>query len=54
MVVELWGGRSESERSDRGVEVWRTEGEREIVRRFNVDVWRPEGEIVSWSDVEVW
>ena len=29
-------------RSDRGTEVWRPEGEREIVRWFDVDVWRPE------------
>jgi hypothetical protein len=34
-------GGSESERSDRGVEVWRPEGERETVRWFGVDVWRP-------------
>ncbi len=52
MVVELDGG-SESERLDRGMEVWRLEGEREPVRWFCVDVWRPEGEIVRWSGLRV-
>jgi hypothetical protein len=54
VVVELGGGRSESGKSDQGVEVWRPKGEREIMRRFDVEVWRPEGEIVRWFDVEVW
>ncbi len=46
MVVELDGGGSESERSNQGAEVWRPEGEREIVRWFDVDVWRLKGELM--------
>ena len=52
-MVELDGGRSESERSNRGAEVWWPEGESETVRGFDVDVWRPEGELMRWSCLKV-
>ena len=51
--MELNGGGSESERSNRGAEVWRPEGESEIVRGFGMDVWRPEDELVRWFGLRV-
>ena len=51
--MELDSGRSESERSNRGAEVWRLEGESETVRWFSVDVWKLEGELVRWSGLRV-
>jgi hypothetical protein len=46
VVVELDDGGSESERSNRGAEVWQPKGKSETVRWFDVDVWKPEGELV--------
>jgi hypothetical protein len=53
VVVELDSGGFESERSNRGAEVWRPEGESETVRGFGMDVWRQEGELVRWSGLTV-